>query len=780
MDTQHPLPTPSATGSPAFQGLPSLETLGESSLFDFGKQKEDTSSGEIINQFISSSGQTVQLQKKKMRNANETASGEFSVAGAYSSNGQEWKGDDSYGININNLLDAISAKSNNDEERANVLSSTNSKKRPQKLWVEKWRPKSFIDLVGNEKTNRRILGWLRQWSYAVFKEQLPELPQKTHNNEVTVDMDPLQRPNKKILLIHGPPGIGKTSVAHVVTKQAGFSVAEINASDERAGQFVKDKVHNTLFNHTFSDSPVCLIADEIDGSVESGFIRVLIDIINKDNKATNRLRYLANTQTKSKDKKRRKNLLVRPIIAICNNLYAPALEKLKQHCEIISFKRPSDNALQERLEHICSKERLDVPIKTINDLIDLAQGDVRNCINNLQFMATNSGSLNQISPEKNDSSSWDTNGKDISISWFKLVNQIFRKDPHRSPKDQFSDLLRQVEMNGNYDRILYGCFTLFPSVKYSDIGVMKPAEISDWLYFHDLMFKSLFEHNGELLRYSSSVPLMFFQKFGDIANKTDLRVKNMDFEQREVTRANLDIVNSICQAIKTESPGMAAFIHRTSLIFEVLPYVDYMISTDLTKIKNVKVKNIIIENLLGILKNMQLTLANMNDDSSEFRTVLGVTPPIHKVALLDQKRMKEAMNKRTGNFQLLLAKSEEKRVKKRHLDQVLREKSIQEDARNKRAKVSNNAGNTIDFFKSQYASMKKNSNNEDDSRPVSNSTKGKLSFISANSNAKEEGDDDKAGHKNRSSGENSRMWIKYKAGFSNAVRKNVTWNSLWQ
>lgn len=717
-------------------------SLGKSSLFDTGDGSENVSDDDL--QFISHNGSTLFIKKKQDTAIN------------YAVNDVKWEDDDSYGININSLLDKIELKNSDRVTKTSKADNISAKRgKPTKLWVEKWRPKTFLELVGNEKTNRRILKWLRDWSPLVFKEQLPKMPLYVKDEEF--EPDPLLRPRKKILLIHGPPGIGKTSVAHVVCKQAGFSVTEINASDERAGQIVKDKVHNTLFNKTLHSKPVCLVADEVDGSVESGFVKVLIDIINKDIRATNKLRYTMNTNSKLKTKNKKSiNLLTRPIIAICNNIYAPALEKLKPFCEIVSFRRPSDNALQERLVRICEKEHLDFPIKTINELIDLAQGDIRNCINNLQFMAThNKAPGANITDKSNDE--WKSSNKDTVISWFHLVNKIFKKDSHKDIKEQFYTLLHQIEMNGNYDRILQGCFTLFPSVKYSDSGVRKASEITDWLYFHDLMLQSLYKHNGELMRYSSVVPLVFFQKFGDVANKEDVRVKNMEFELREAKRSNVDIVNLVMTHLSSDLPAVAAFVNKNSLIFDILPYLDYMISSDLSRIKNLKMKGTIVDALLKLLQSFQLELVQTQHDLLESKSVLSINPPVDKVVLLDPQRIKDITTKRPVNYSLLLAKLQEDNVKKRHFSQTLKEKRTFEENKNKKQKISTN---TMEFFKNQYDTMKNNQQSEISS----------VNSVNTNNND----------NTSNLPVEKSRIWVKYKAGFSNAVRKNVSWNGLWQ
>lgn len=112
------------------------------------------------------------------------------------------------------------------------------------LWVDKYRPRSYIELLSDETVNRELLHWLKLWDKIVFnrniskvknKTKLPQFGKKKEDTEDEVEeVDSKGYPLKRIALLSGPPGLGKTTLAHIAGRHAGYNVVEINASDERS------------------------------------------------------------------------------------------------------------------------------------------------------------------------------------------------------------------------------------------------------------------------------------------------------------------------------------------------------------------------------------------------------------------------------------------------------------------------------------------------------------------------------------------------------------------
>lgn len=121
----------------------------------------------------------------------------------------------------------------------------------------------------------------------------------------------------------GPPGFGKTTLAHVIAKQAGYNVIEINASDDRTGTIVNTKIKAALEQQaiireddgnksmTMSQKPNLIIIDEIDGASMGGGADVscclqiclnCIFLINSIQSFIKQLVHLAGAETEGKKK----------------------------------------------------------------------------------------------------------------------------------------------------------------------------------------------------------------------------------------------------------------------------------------------------------------------------------------------------------------------------------------------------------------------------------------------------------------------------------------------
>ncbi|KAJ6583168.1 hypothetical protein B0H10DRAFT_2097712 [Mycena sp. CBHHK59/15] len=174
----------------------------------------------------------------------------------------------------------------------------------------------------------------------------------------------------RAVLITGPPGIGKTTSAHMVTKLEGFTPIELNASDARSKKLVENgmNVNNTSLDGYIAGSRekdgvvitdrTVLIMDEVDGmsAGDRGGVGALNAMIKKSKV---------------------------PIICIANDRGAQKLKPLIATTYSLPFSRPPATAIRSRLMTIAFKEKMTVPANVIDQLVAGSQSDIRQVLNML-------------------------------------------------------------------------------------------------------------------------------------------------------------------------------------------------------------------------------------------------------------------------------------------------------------------------------------------------------------------------------------------------------------
>ncbi|RVE49481.1 hypothetical protein evm_005822 [Chilo suppressalis] len=259
------------------------------------------------------------------------------------------------------------------------------------LWVEKYKPKSYKDLLSEEPVNRALLHWLHLWDKVVFKKEVKTAEPQQRNSfskrtgqfqlsnnwrgkrDLEPELDEDGRPHHKVALLCGPPGVGKTTLAHLLARIAGYRPVELNASDERSTEAFRTALQNATLMRSVLDAdkrPNCLILDEIDGA-PLPTVELLVKWC---------------TVAVAEGKKKTKSQpLKRPVIAICNDLYATSLRPLRPVALVVQVGGVSLSRLSSRLSRVAASENIAAAPHVLAALAARARGDVRAALHALHF-----------------------------------------------------------------------------------------------------------------------------------------------------------------------------------------------------------------------------------------------------------------------------------------------------------------------------------------------------------------------------------------------------------
>ena len=349
------------------------------------------------------------------------------------------------------------------------------------LWVDKYRPKSYLELLSDESVNRHLLHWIKLWDKVVFnrnyvrnrkkkQQQYSTFGNKKFTNEEPVEeVDNQGFPIQRVVLLSGPPGLGKTTLAHLAAKHAGYNVVEINASDERSPDaFRQVLLASTQMKAVMGSDPRpnCLVLDEIDGAPAAS-IDLLLKFVQGKLVAKGK-------KDKAKGGKQT-NICHRPVICICNEPYTPSLRALRVAALIVPVPEVSPARLVDRLLQVARKERVKVNHDALLKLAEISGCDIRSCLGALQYMG---------GAKLGDNLSFAL--KDTRKGLFDSWKQIFTIPMNRSgilPLPERARLVLKTVQYGESEKLAQGIFHNYPEIcseKLNDV-----VQCLQWFQFFD-------------------------------------------------------------------------------------------------------------------------------------------------------------------------------------------------------------------------------------------------------------------------------------------------------
>jgi len=202
------------------------------------------------------------------------------------------------------------------------------------MWSEKYRPNNFTDLIGNEETRKLFVEWFTNW-----------------------------KKGTKPILLMGPPGIGKTTLANIAAKQFGYDLISLNASDIRNKRNINEILTPVLGNQTVLGTPMIFI-DEIDGvhgRADYGGGEAIIQILKEPTV---------------------------PIVLAANTDTSDKMKSIKKVVKTINLKPLSPKLLRLYLSKILQLEGVKVDSDALAKLVIESRGDIRSLINFTQARVT--------------------------------------------------------------------------------------------------------------------------------------------------------------------------------------------------------------------------------------------------------------------------------------------------------------------------------------------------------------------------------------------------------
>jgi replication factor C large subunit len=234
-------------------------------------------------------------------------------------------------------------------------------------WTEKYRPSTLSEVRGNNKARDALREWGKSWDN-----------------------------HRDAAILHGSPGVGKTSAAHALANDMDWMTIELNASDQRTASEIERFAGGAAMNQSLSATGRQLVildeADNIHGNADRGGSRAITQLVKEARQ---------------------------PMVLIANEYYEMS-NALQNACREIEFRDVSARSIVPVLRDICRKEEISYDEDALKTIADANSGDLRGAINDLQAIAETTDRL--------ETEDVVTGERDRTEGIFQLLDAVFKEE----------------------------------------------------------------------------------------------------------------------------------------------------------------------------------------------------------------------------------------------------------------------------------------------------------------------------------------------------------------